>query len=73
MRGGSHIQHVLIGVEYWNCCRTLDVYLLAAFSTGEIESKPVYKLVTYIPSSPLVTNPLGNFDWICPIQIAKRK
>ena len=30
MRGSSHIQSVLIGVEYQNCPRTLDVYLLFA-------------------------------------------
>ena len=29
MRGSCHIRNVLIGVEYQNCCRTLDVYLLA--------------------------------------------
>ena len=30
VRGSSHIRSVLIGVEYQNCCRTLDVYLLVA-------------------------------------------
>ena len=38
-----------------------------------IQSKPIYKFVTYISSSPLVTSPLSNLDGICPIQIAKRK
>ena len=28
MSGSSHIQSVLIGVEYQNCRRTLDAYLL---------------------------------------------
>jgi len=66
MCGSSDIQSVLIiGVKYWNCHRTLDVYLLAAMPIGKIQSKPIYKLVTYRPSSPL-----SNFDWICPIQIA---
>ena len=27
MSGSSHIQSVLIGIEYRNCCQTLDVYL----------------------------------------------
>ena len=61
MGESSHIQSVLIGVEYQNCCPTLDVYLLVAISIGQIQSKPIYKLVTYIPSSPLVTSPLSNF------------
>ena len=30
MSSSSHIQSVLIGVEYQNCCQTLDVYLLFA-------------------------------------------
>ena len=61
MRGSSHIRSVLIGDEYQNCCRSLDVYLLA-ISIGQIQSTPIYKLVSYIPSSPLVTSPLSNFD-----------
>ena len=28
MSGSSYIQSVLIGVEYQNCCRTLEVYLI---------------------------------------------
>ena len=28
MCGSCHIQNFLIGVEYQNCCQTLDVYLL---------------------------------------------
>ena len=47
MCGSSHIQSVLIGVEYQNCCRNLDVYLLVAISMGQIQSKQIYKLVTY--------------------------
>ena len=46
MRGSSHIQSVLIGVEYQNCPQTLDVSLLKAFSIGQIQSKPIYKLHT---------------------------
>ena len=30
MCGSCHIQNILIGVEYQNCCQTLDVYLLFA-------------------------------------------
>ena len=55
MRGSSHIQSVLIGVKYRDFRQTLDVSLLAAISIGQIQSKPIYKLVTCIPSSPLVT------------------
>lgn len=47
MTGSSHIQSVLIGVEYRNCCRTLDVYLLFALLLGQIKSKLNYRLVTY--------------------------
>jgi hypothetical protein len=51
MSGSSHIRSVLIGVEYRNCCQTLDVYLLFAIWMGQIQSKhdlhncnlPVYK------------------------------
>ena len=39
MFGSSHIQSVLIGVKYQNCCRTLDVYLLFAIWMGQIQSK----------------------------------
>ena len=52
----SHIGSVLIGIEYGNCHRSLDVYLLVAISIGQIQSKPIYKLVT------LVTSTLSNFD-----------
>ena len=49
MSGSSHIPSVLIGVEYRNCHRTLDVYLLFAILLGQIKSKlntnwPVHKL-----------------------------
>ena len=37
MGESSHIQSVLIGVEYQNCCRTLDVYLLFAILIGVIQ------------------------------------
>ena len=47
MSGSSHIQSVLIGVEYRNCRRTLDVYLLFPFLLVQIISKLNYRLVTY--------------------------
>ena len=47
MSGSSHIQSVLIGVEYRNCCRTLDVYLLFVIWMGQIQSKLIYTFVTY--------------------------
>ena len=52
MCGSSHIWSVRIGVKYRNCHQTLDVYLLVAISIGQIHSKPIYKLVTYIPGPP---------------------
>ena len=42
-----HIQSVLIGVEYRNFCRTLDVYLHFAIWMGQIQSKLIYVFVTY--------------------------
>ena len=47
MSSSSHIQSVLIGIEYRNCCRTLDVYLLFAIWMGKIQSKLIYIFVTY--------------------------
>ena len=47
MSGSSHIQSVLIAVEYRNFCRTLEVYLLFATLLGQIKSKLNYRLVTY--------------------------
>ena len=47
MSGSSHIQSVLIGVEYQNCRATLDVYLLFAILLGQRKSKVNYRLVTY--------------------------
>jgi hypothetical protein len=47
MSGSSHIQSVLIGGEYQNCCQTFDVYLLFAIWMGLIQSKLVYIFVTY--------------------------
>jgi hypothetical protein len=47
MSGSSHIQSVLIGVEYQNCCQTLEVYLLFAVWMGQIQSKLIYIFVTY--------------------------
>ena len=47
MSGSSHIQSVVIGVEYRNCRRTLDVYLLFAIWTGQIQSKLIYIFLTY--------------------------
>ena len=45
MSGSSHIQIVLIGVKYRNCCRILD--LLFVIWMGEIQSKLIYIFVTY--------------------------
>ena len=36
MCGSCHIQNILIGVEYQNCCQTFDVYLLFAIWMGQI-------------------------------------
>ena len=47
MSGSSHIQSVLIGVQYQNCRPTLDVYLLFANLLGQIKSKLNYRVVTY--------------------------
>ena len=47
MSGSSHIQSVLIGVEYRNCCQTLVVYLLFAILIEQIKSKLIYIFVTY--------------------------
>ena len=47
MSGSSHIQSVLIGVEYRNCHRTLDAYLLFPIWMGQIQSKLIYIFVTY--------------------------
>ena len=52
MSGSSHIRSVLIGVEYRNFCRTLDVYLLFAILHGQTKSKLNYRLVTYKLASP---------------------
>ena len=47
MSAESHIPSVLIGVEYQNCCRTLDVYLHFTIWMGQIQSKLIYIFVTY--------------------------
>ena len=47
MSGSSHIQSVLIGVEYRNCRQTLDVYLLFAILLGQIKSKLNYRLTNW--------------------------
>ena len=44
--GSSHIQSFIIGVEYRNCCRTLNVYLLFALLLGQTKSKLNYRLVS---------------------------
>ena len=46
MPGSSHIRSVLIGVEYRNRRRTLDVYLCFAIWIGQIQSKLLNGLVT---------------------------
>ena len=52
MSGSSHIRSVLIGVEYQNWGRTLDVYLLFAILLGQIHLILNYRLVTYKLASP---------------------
>ena len=47
MSGASHIRSVQIVVEYQNCRRYLDVYLLFAIWMGQIQSKLIYIFVTY--------------------------
>ena len=39
MRGSSHIQSVLIGVEYRNSRRTLDVFLRFAIGIGKFQTE----------------------------------
>jgi hypothetical protein len=56
MSGTSHVRSVLIGVEYQNCHRTLDVHLLFAIWMGQIQSKLIYIFVTYGLVSLLVTS-----------------
>ena len=45
MCGSCHIGNVLIGVEYRNCCQTLDVYLLFIILMEQIQSKLIYIFV----------------------------
>jgi hypothetical protein len=52
MFGSTHIQSILIGVEYQNCRGTLDDYLLFAILLGQIKSKLNYGLVTFNLTSP---------------------
>ena len=47
MSGSSHIRSALIGIEYRNYRRTLDVYLLLAIWMKQIYLKLIYRLVTY--------------------------
>ena len=56
MSGSSHIQSVILGVEYRNCRRTLDIYLPFAIWMGQIQSKLIYIFVTYALASLLVTS-----------------
>ena len=42
MSGSSHIRSVLICVEYRNCRRTLNAYLLFAILLGQIKSRLNY-------------------------------
>ena len=46
MRGLSHIRTVLIGEEYRNFRRTLNVYLRFGIWIGQIQSKLLNRLVT---------------------------
>ena len=52
MCGSSHIHSVQIGIEYWNCHQTLDVYLIFAILLGQSKSKLDYRLVTHKLASP---------------------
>ena len=45
MSGSFHIRSVLIGDEYQNYRRTLDIYLLFAIWIGQIQSKLIYLFV----------------------------
>ena len=47
LSGSSHIQSVLIGIEYRNYCQTLNVYLLFAIWMGQIQLKLIDIFVTY--------------------------
>ena len=48
----SHIRSILIGDEYRNCSRTLDVYLFFAILLGQIKSKIYYRLLNHKLASP---------------------
>ena len=54
--GSSHIQSVLIGVEYRNFRRTFDVYLVIAIWMGKTQLKLIYLFVTYGLTSFYVTS-----------------
>ena len=56
MSGSSHIQRILIGVEYRNWRQNLVAYLLVPTLLGQIKSKLNYRLVTYKLASPQDTN-----------------
>ena len=47
MSGSSHIESVLISVEYRNYCQTLDAYLRFAIWRGQIQSELLKICVTY--------------------------
>ena len=51
MSGSSHIQSVLVGIEYQNYGQTLDVHLIFAIWMGQIQLKLIYIFVTYGPAS----------------------
>jgi len=46
---GSGSSHFCIsnGIEYWNYCESLVVYLLFAVWMGQIQSKLIYIIVTF--------------------------
>jgi hypothetical protein len=56
MSGSSHIRSVLIGIEYRNCNRIFDVYLLFVIWMGQIQPKLIYIFVTYGLARLLVTS-----------------
>ena len=68
MFGSSQVESVLIGVEYQNCCRTLDVYLLFAIWMGQIQSKLNDRLVTYLQTGQSI-----SYKYVNQFKIAKSK
>jgi hypothetical protein len=68
MSGSTHNRSVLIGVEYRNWSRTLDVYLLFAILLGQIISKVNYRLATYKLPHPNSKKSDDNLDIGCQLE-----